>query len=103
MPRVTGPPALVLAAGLPAAWLADGGVRIMGLPTPYGPLSYTLRQDGLDVVLEISAGLDVPAGGLLLDPPASGHAASGSGQPLQADHRGRVRITALPARVIWRP
>ncbi len=37
--------ALVLGAGLDPAWLAQG-VAVTNLPTPYGTLSYSLRQTG---------------------------------------------------------
>jgi len=76
--------ALVLAAGLPPAWLDDGGVTVEGLPTPFGKLSYSLRREGSGTVMEIGAGLVIPAGGLILDPPVAGTP---------------VRVDALPARV----
>jgi hypothetical protein len=39
--------ALVIAAGIPEAWLTEG-VRLQDLPTHYGKLSYTLRQNAPD-------------------------------------------------------
>lgn len=39
-------PDLVLAAGIPADWLAQGELRIERLSTPWGLLSYRLRPDG---------------------------------------------------------
>lgn len=36
--------ALVLAAGVAAEWLHGEGLQLQRLPTPYGPLSYRLRQ-----------------------------------------------------------
>ena len=35
---------LVLAAGLASEWIEGVGVRVMGMPTPYGALSYSLRR-----------------------------------------------------------
>ena len=35
---------LVLAAGLAAEWIEGAGVEVRGMPTPYGPLSYSLRR-----------------------------------------------------------
>ncbi|PID81781.1 hypothetical protein CSB20_01270 [bacterium DOLZORAL124_64_63] len=83
--------ALVLAAGLPASWLDDGGVTVENLPTPFGKLNYSLRREGAGVVMEIGQGLTIPAGGLILDPPV------GDGR-IPGD---KVRVTELPARVIF--
>ncbi|HJV71711.1 hypothetical protein [Ideonella sp.] len=54
---------LVLGAGLPEAWLADG-VAVRGLPTPFGALSYRLKRAAGGLQLEIDAGLAPPPGGL---------------------------------------
>ena len=58
--------ALVLAAGVPPAWLREGGVTVKALRTPYGPLSYSLRRVGGTVVLNVSGGSRVPPGGFVL-------------------------------------
>jgi hypothetical protein len=81
---------LVVAAGLAAEWLDGAGVRVRGMPTAYGSLSYSLRRiDALTLRFEIeaawrgatgSSGADgggadrVRAGGvrLLLAPPLAG-------------------------------
>ena len=91
---------LVLAAGLPANWLDDGGITVAGLPTPYGALNYTLRQDGEVVVMEIGEGLTVPVGGLVLRPPLPRgvKAVAINGEPVAA---GPVVVRSLPARVTW--
>jgi hypothetical protein len=62
---------LVLAAGVPAAWL-DGGAEIgvAGLPTHYGVLDFRLRREADDVLaFSLSGALAVPAGGIVLRPP----------------------------------
>ena len=42
---------LIVAAGLPDAWLTDDSeVVVEGLPTYYGKLSYALRREGSDTV-----------------------------------------------------
>ncbi|MBK7538946.1 MAG: discoidin domain-containing protein [Myxococcales bacterium] len=56
---------LILAAGVPSAWLTQAGVEVSGLPTPWGPLSYSLRQDGAALVLQWSLA-ELPLGGLRL-------------------------------------
>lgn len=59
--------ALVLAAGVPASWLAQGPVGVQGLGTAFGPLGYTLQR-GADggALLQLAAGLKPPPGGLWL-------------------------------------
>jgi hypothetical protein len=56
---------LVLGAGLPAAWLDGHGVRVEGLSTPSGPLSYTARRVGATVAVDLAPG-PVPPGGLAI-------------------------------------
>ena len=58
--------ALVLAAGVPAAWLASGPVGVAGLHTAHGRLGYRLTMDGGQVTLALDAGLAEPPGGLWL-------------------------------------
>jgi len=62
--------ALVLAAGLPESWLENEGVTINGLPTWWGPLGYSLCRAGPgELRFELTAGLDPPPGGILVQPP----------------------------------
>jgi len=96
-----GEAALVLAAGLPAAWLEEGGVAVAGMPMPYGTLSYALWREGGDVVLEIGGGLRVPAGGLVLRPPVEGMRATVDGRPIATGDAGEVVLRRVPGRVIW--
>ena len=62
---------LVIAAGVPAAWLDGDGIAIEHLRTPFGALSYALvRRDGR-LRLEISGeDFRMPAGGIVFAPPA---------------------------------
>lgn len=98
--------ALVLGGGLPAAWILDGpGASVARLPTHHGVLTYSVRRDGDAVVFEIAGDLDVPAGGLVLDPPLPAPVVSltvnGEAQAVEGD--GTVRVRAVPAvvRVAW--
>ena len=59
--------ALVLAAGIPEAWLDGKGIRVRGLRTPYGPLSYSLRREGEGYRLTVDAGVSPPGGFVLRD------------------------------------
>ena len=63
---------LVLAAGLDPAWFVGRGVAIERLRTPWGVLSYTLREEGGKLVLRIPAGQGMPPGGLVLPWPYPG-------------------------------
>jgi hypothetical protein len=57
--------ALVLAAGLPPQWLEGEGVAVEDLRTAYGRLSFSLHSQGRRLILKISAGLQMPPGGLV--------------------------------------
>ena len=58
--------ALVLAAGVPAAWIsAPGGVSVKRMPTPWGLLEYSLAKAGNSVRLRVGGTLAVPPGGLV--------------------------------------
>ena len=94
--------ALVLAAGIPAAWLRDGpGVAVRGLRTPHGLLDYSLRKEKRGLRFSIGA-LGIPTGGIALRPPlekapqrvtVNGHAVAFSGEELV--------IRRLPAEVLF--
>lgn len=96
---------LVLAAGVPSAWLDDGAeVAVASLPTYYGTLDYRLRRDADGVLtFTLSGDLEVPAGGIVLRPPLDRRIAS-------AEVNGRmtrftadsVTITVCPAEVVLR-
>jgi hypothetical protein len=58
--------ALVLAAGVPDAWIAaPGGVAVNRMPTPWGPLEYSLVKEGDGVRLRVGGGITVPPGGIV--------------------------------------
>ncbi len=91
--------ALVLAAGIPAAWLQGQGVGIERLRTPYGELSYALREQHGGLKLRIPAGLSVPPGGLVLPWPYAGKPTGKvllNGKPV-AWRDGEIAIHELPA------
>ena len=62
---------LVLAAGLPRAWVeAPGGVGVQGLHTAFGVLSYHIQSPRPgETEVKIDAGIHLPTGGLVIDPP----------------------------------
>ncbi|HYI48607.1 MAG TPA: discoidin domain-containing protein [Allosphingosinicella sp.] len=57
---------LVLAAGIPDAWLAGDGISVERLRTPYGRLSYSLRADGRRLRIQYRLEGRAPPGGLVL-------------------------------------
>ncbi len=94
---------LVLAAGVPAAWLASPpGVGVKRLPTYYGVLNYTLEPDG-DHALRCTLGgdLTVPPGGIVLVPPLPGPltAVTVNGTAVADFASDCVTIHAVPAEV----
>jgi hypothetical protein len=61
--------ALVLAAGVPTRWLAGEGVGVAGVRTPWGPLTYRLREYDGGYVLTLD-GQALPPGGFVIQWPA---------------------------------
>ncbi|HNP30138.1 MAG TPA: discoidin domain-containing protein [Nitrospirales bacterium] len=55
---------LVIGAGLPRSWLQDEGIRVRGLRTPYGEVSYTARDEGGQVRVDLE-GSTIPPGGFV--------------------------------------
>jgi F5/8 type C domain len=92
--------ALVLGAGIPMSWLEDDGVRLSGLHTAYGRLSYRMRRSGDRLLLHVDGGLRLPAGGIVVPWPGRGAPAAArvNGKPA-VWHDGELRITRLPADV----
>ena len=95
---------LVIGAGIPLAWTQEApGVVVRGLPTPHGPLGFTMRAHGDSMVVTIDAGVRVPRGGIIVRPPAAGAAVSASvnGVAVRPRAQGLV-IRKVPARIVVR-
>ncbi|MGV8929561.1 MAG: discoidin domain-containing protein [Brevundimonas sp.] len=76
--------ALVLAAGIPSAWLAtEEGVGVTNLRTAYGSLTYRFRRAGDVYVLTLEAGVEPPGGFVIVWP---------EGEALP----GRIRLDGRP-------
>lgn len=93
--------AMVLAGGIPAAWVDRAGVAVRGLRTPYGTLAYSLARISDRVAeLTLTASGRVPPGGFVLAGPWP--------RPLYATINGKpvalkgdeLRIDELQARVV---
>ena len=91
--------ALVLAAGVPPAWLAGEGIEVDGLRTPHGVLGYSLGRQGRTLRLRIGAGSHPPGGFVLPWPyPNRPGVARIDGKPAQWQD-GELRIASAPALV----
>jgi hypothetical protein len=93
--------ALVLAAGIPAEWLAGPGIAVGNLATPYGPLGYSLRDEHSHIVFRLQRGLALPPGGIVLAL-AGGktpHSVRVNGKDV-AVHSGELKLNDVPATVV---
>ena len=96
--------ALVLAAGIPAAWLTPGGeeVGVKRLPTYYGTLHYALySRDDHRLVLRLSGDLSLPPGKIVVQPPLPQplRAVRVSGRPIETFSAKEAVIDTVPATV----
>jgi hypothetical protein len=91
--------ALVIAAGIPEAWLADSGVAVNGLSTWWGPLSYTVGRNGGTVIVSIVGGVRVPPGGVVVYPPGAGTVTRVrvDGKAAKVGSDGSVVVKSLPS------
>lgn len=62
---------LVLASGMPWAWIADDdGFAVTGLPTRHGALDFRIKAvDATTIEVEVGGTLTMPPGGLTIAPP----------------------------------
>jgi hypothetical protein len=91
---------LVLAAGVPAAWLDAPGIAIRDLRTPHGPLSYSITRTGDRVTLSITSSAR-PPGGLVWPWPWDGPPGPARIDGKPAPWRGNeLHIGEVPAQVV---
>ncbi len=92
--------AIVLAAGVPTAWLSGKGIAVDGLHSAHGTVKYRLLRSDRQLLLDVPQGLQLPAGGIVLPWPYEGApgAASINGEPAQWEGN-ELRISSLPAKV----
>jgi hypothetical protein len=96
--------ALVIGAGLPAAWVMDpNGLTVRRVPTHFGVLNYSIRPVG-SRRLEVRLGGDVitPTGHIVLAPPLPGplRRVQVNGVAVDTFTAGEVEITQFPADVV---
>ena len=96
---------LVLAAGIASTWLDDAaGVKVEELASHYGLISYHLQRPSSTIVeMHIAAGLRLPVGGLVLNPPLPGplRSVTINGQPHLDFNHTECRCHTLPAHVLF--
>jgi hypothetical protein len=93
---------LVIAAGILPEWLDAGDtVRIRGLRTPAGIVSYAMTRSARGIELVLEPGVTIPAGGVVIMPPGPLHTAVVDGRTVRADGGG-LHLRRWPARVTFR-
>ncbi len=96
--------ALVIAAGIPDAWLkTEDGIEIEGLPTWYGTLNYHLNRDKNGTLrLRLSGNLVMPPGKIVFQPPGDQplREVQVNGHPIQSFTPILATIDEFPADVI---
>ncbi|MBO9662802.1 discoidin domain-containing protein [Dokdonella sp.] len=96
--------ALVLAAGVPDAWLSGDGVAIENLRTPYGKLSYSLQREGDALHLRIAdTGAKPPGGFVFAAPKEYVGGEAWLGREALKWRSGELVVRDLPADVILQP
>jgi hypothetical protein len=95
---------LVVAAGVPAPWLSDGGVGVRDLRTRWGKLTYTLREEDGAIRFSLAPGLALPPGGVVLRAPLGPGPVTVTvdGAPATPGADGEVVVRAVPAEVVIR-
>jgi len=94
--------AVVLAAGIPDAWIRDtAGVRVADLRTYDGTLGYSLRKSGDVVTAEVAGTLAPGHRPVVISSPLSGRlrAVVVNGSRIPLPRSGEVRLETLPATV----
>ncbi|CAN5692639.1 discoidin domain-containing protein [soil metagenome] len=95
---------LVVGAGVKEDWVREQpGVRVAGLSTHYGPITYDMLADSGGVTVNLSTGLRIPPGGIVvqspLDQPFVSATLNGVSNPGPGSE---VIVRALPATVLFR-
>jgi len=88
---------LVLMAGVPKEWTQKEGFAVRNLRTPYGPLSYSLKIDANERVLNVEPLKTMPNSGVVIAWPEGEQPASQSIKRGTARWLGtELRINELP-------
>ncbi len=95
---------LVVGAGVKEDWVREHpGVRVTGLSTHYGPLTYDMRADNGVVTVNLRAGVRIPPGGIVVRSPLDRPFASVTVNGTPGSATGsEVTVRALPATIVFR-
>ncbi len=94
---------LVIAAGIKEDWVReDNGLKIEGLSTHYGSLSYSMRARSNVLEIRIEKGLRLPPGGRVIDPPLSGKPREILLNAVSLPVARDIRVRELPAVLMLR-
>ncbi len=96
---------LVIGAGIPEEWIqAAEGVRVKNLPTYFGTLSYSVKEEKGRIVYDLDGNLELPKDAKLAlalpNGPISG--VTVNGKELSASKGKDIQLEAIPARVVVR-
>jgi hypothetical protein len=93
--------ALVVGAGIADTWLDDTtGVRVTNLPTYYGNLSYSMKKERTNVIVNLGGDVKVPKGKIVLKSPLAKRMRSVAIDGRNVRATKEIRIERLPARVV---
>jgi hypothetical protein len=95
--------ALVVGAGVPAAWVEDApGVEMDGLRTYFGTLSLRMRAEAGTVRVRIGGGLAVPPGGIVVRSPLERpiRRATVNGRAVRVASPDEVVVRQAPAEIV---
>lgn len=96
-----GDKALVLAAGVPESWLANGeSVGFRRFPTEFGTVNYSMKRNGEgDIAMRVSGDLNTPRAGLVVQSPLSAplKGATVNGTEVASEDGASVRVDEFPA------
>jgi hypothetical protein len=100
---------LVIGAGIGRDWVFGGeGVQVGALPTRYGKLGFTMREEGQGLLVRVEPGIRVPRGGIVVSPPpppgkAAWRSATIDGVAVKLGARGEVVLRKTGVNVAFRP
>ena len=93
--------ALVVGAGIPEPWVRDpAGVRVEGLPTYYGPLSYAMNAAGDSAVVTLAGPLSIRQGKIIVSSPLAAPVRRVEGDGRRGSAADEIIVDRLPARVV---
>ncbi len=94
--------ALVVGAGIAEKWVREApGVKVRALGTPYGPIDFDVRANGLSLLAHIGGSMRMPPGGIAFRSPVDRAIAKArvDGSVVSPSTNGEVLVRRLPATI----